>query len=646
MTEWGPLGQLVYERTYKRPEDADWRATVERVVDGNLALVAPEHIEDGEREQLIEHMLDFRIIPAGRHLWASGADTKLGLYNCHRAGWGPTLAEHFTFLFDQLMLGGGVGANYSTEYMHRVNRVRSDRVMLDLVLHPSHPDYHEVADIVRREPTPNQVVYHVEDSREGWVAALSILLEAYESHRAGFVNGVALDFSAVRERGAPIRGFGGIASGPGPLIRALYEVNDILSQASGYLDPMEAMEIDHALAACVISGNVRRSARMSIMYWNDPRIFAFLNCKKDPSKHWSTNISVEVDDAFWRELNNGNRHATAVLDKIVEGMLLNGEPGIYNSSLAAVGELDDVRCTNPCGEIALEEWEQCCLGHVNLAAFDPNDWVPLAVAFRLMGRFLYRATFGVASDRKQEHIKSVNRRIGVGIFGYQEWAAALGYTWSETADNVYVQMFFETMYSQVTEEVMRYARLMGENPPIKYTTVAPTGTIAKLPGATEGIHPIYARYFIRRVRHASNDPLLANYPDSMKEDDLVSEHTVVVSHYVKDTLLDKVKPELVEEVADLTVDDMLAVQRMIQTHWADNAVSFTCNIDTNTTFRELKDALVRYGPQLKGTTVFPDVSRPQSPNERITEQDYMLYTGEHEIGQSFDDCANGACPIK
>ena len=59
---WGPTGELVYNRTYSRvkPDGSreSWHETVERVVDGNLALVDDRYRLDGERESLIRMMTE------------------------------------------------------------------------------------------------------------------------------------------------------------------------------------------------------------------------------------------------------------------------------------------------------------------------------------------------------------------------------------------------------------------------------------------------------------------------------------------------------------------------------------------------------------------------------------------------------------
>ena len=94
-------------------------------------------------------------------------------------------------------------------------------------------------------------------------------------------------------------------------------------------------------------------------------------------------------------------------------------------------------------------------------------------------------------------------------------------------------------------------------------------------------------------------------------------------------------------IADLKA----ATQAFVQRNWADNAVSFTVNISKDVTRAHLAEAVQHFLPQLKGTTVFPDVSRPQSPYERIDKTTYDMAAGA-EAGQAIDQCVNGACPVR
>ena len=413
MFRWGPIGEQVFNRTYSRVKDDGTNETfdevVERMVNGNFDLHQASN--DDARARVKQLVREGKMVPAGRHWWVSGVPGRQFLFNCHRAGWTDQLADHVGFTFNELMKGGGVGANYSQEYMNRMHRVRR-RINVVGAWNLNHPDARALRKLRAngRELALPTVDIRVEDTREGWVFAVETLcrlaqLEGPDIH-------LRVDVSDVRAAGTIIKGFGGTASGPEPLLRALMEIAAILNLAAGRrLNGLEAMEIDHAIATCVIAGNVRRSARMSMMHWQDSLIFEFINCKADRGKHWSTNISVEVDDEFWLELRLGMEHATAVFGAIIAGMVQNSEPGIFNSSLASVGERGDVRCTNPCGEIALEEWENCNLGHVNLANC-VNDNEVYDTVWQMAG-WLLRATLGDGCDYRQRQVVDRNRRIGV-----------------------------------------------------------------------------------------------------------------------------------------------------------------------------------------------------------------------------------------
>jgi ribonucleoside-triphosphate reductase len=114
-------------------------------------------------------------------------------------------------------------------------------------------------------------------------------------------------------------------------------------------------------------------------------------------------------------------------------------------------------------------------------------------------------------------------------------------------------------------------------------------------------------------------------------------------------ILDNYDEELIEEVSEIDIHDLFAVQAFFQQNFANNAVSFTANIQPDIKERDLKEALWEWLPFLKGTTVFPDLSRPQSPYERIDKQTFLELTGSNvhvETGQGFDECSTGACPVR
>ena len=467
--KWGPNGEAVFARTYARPKgdrSETWAEAVQRVVKGNISLVSPQHLEPAEPTYLAQAIHNMGLLPAGRHLWSSNADNpRQYLMNCHRAGWGEHLADHFCFTFDQLMTGGGVGANFSNSYLEQLP-MPAGRVELHIVCSPSHPDREEFAQHLDPSlPGAAVAVHSVEDSREGWVDALRQILDLAEMSTT---SELVLDVSEVRPRGSLIAGFGGIASGPAPLVELLVNATNIVNDCVGReLTSLDAMALDHAIASCVVSGNVRRSARMSQKSARDNDVLDFVTCKlDDPTAHWSTNISLEIDDLWVEQLQHGQPQATAVFTAAVQGMLSDGEPGFYHSDNAGRDEDGDVRATNPCGEQPLEDWEACCLGHVNLAYFG-QDLDGAIEAARLMTRFLIRATHAQLDDPKQRAIVDENRRIGVGLTGVQEWAAAHGVRWSDIQDNDELRFFLQEMTRAVDNEADYYSAQLGINRPVK-----------------------------------------------------------------------------------------------------------------------------------------------------------------------------------
>lgn len=706
-TAFGPTGKVVYERTYSRKQadgtQETWPDTVARVVTGNLSLAYghpstwdTKIVAEAARLQAL--MEDFKIIPGGRHLWASGVKGRQYLFNCHVAGWGKALSEHFSFTFLRLMEGGGVGANYSSRFLREFPlkggsefHDRYRQLQVHIVCDPSHADYDEMkaAGLLSEEYDSDwDGAYEVEDSREGWSDALVDLIDTYQQDGEPAHQQRVYDVTNVRPKGSRLKTFGGTASGPGPFATMLHEVSRVLNEAgkdSWHLTPVEAMEIDHAVAECVVSGGTRRSARMAICHWNDPYIEDFLDCKRDSGKHWTTNVSVEIDHGFTNALHSADTasylKATGIMRRVVEGMLTNGEPGLWNSSLSNEGEPGEVVATNPCGEIALEEWENCNLGHINLDAFAPtvkhapSKFASLVEAHQLMTRFLIRATYGDVNDPKQADRLAANRRIGVGHLGVQGYYAKQGIRYSMAPKNRYVREELRLLAGVVRREARDYAFQLRIPEPVKVTTVAPTGTIAKMPGVTEGIHPIYSRFFIRRIRFNKTRPEEAQQIADAEEQGFYAEpcqydttgNTIVVEFPTKEMLVQQVEDlgfpaATVESADEISVPDMLRFQAMYQELWADNAVSFTVNVpaeehqslqpDGSFTapsperVTEVMSQIIEALPSLKGTTLMIDGSRPQAPYERITEEQYNGSLAVMLADGVDDECATGACPVR
>lgn len=656
--------RTVYERTYSRVkpngQQETWDETVERVVDGNLALVPERYTEKGERAALLDLISSFKVLPAGRHLKSSGV-ADFALNNCWAAGWDAERPEeHFTFALLRLAEGGGVGANYSSRYFEGFPELVIP-VEVHIVCDPDHADFLDLveAGLISTEYSHEWAgAYQVQDSREGWAEALGDLVRTAHDPKTRHAARV-YDVSRVRAKGTPLKAFGGTASGPQPFGQMLKAVGQVLKDGHGrQLHGIDAMQIDHEIAQCIVSGGVRRSARMSIMHWRDPLIWTFLRIKAEGG-HWTTNVSVEIDDDFIRLLGKMSSPSMPILREIAAGMLRNGEPGIWNSTLTAEGEVDGTYTTNPCGEATLTPWEPCNLGSVNLGAFVDEsgeiDDEGLRKAHRYLTRYLIRATFATVADSRSAEAIAKYRRIGVGHLGFADFLVKIGVKYSEAARKG-VDFELGIMAQTVTLAAREYANELRIPAPIKTRVIAPTGTTSKLAGTSgEAVHAPFAGYFKRRIRFSDLEPSEKAQVEEYRrkgyhvEADKYAANTSVVTIPTKDPLVE-VGGENFQHAGDLTLRDMLSVQALYQEHWADQAVSYTVNVDPSAySVDDLVDALVPFLPRLKGTTVFPELSFEQPPYERITKEEYeelAAAVGIETADTSYDEiCASGACPI-
>jgi len=662
---WGPIGEEVYNRTYRR-ESETWATTVRRIVLGNISY-APHGVEPGEAEALFDMIYNFKGIPAGRHLWVTGTKASRFNRNCWVTGWSKRLSNHFKFAASRLFEGGGVGGNFSYD-LRSVTEPILNHIDVAFTIRADHENYNAVkascGDQFVEWHTDLEPSYVVDDQREGWIDLWTTLIDMACDDKGD--RKFLVDLSELRPYGAELKTFGGRASGPEPLaVSSMNIVNVLNSVESGHkIGGLQAMLIDHYIAASVVAGGARRSARMSLMHWKDPEIFDFIKCKADHSEHWSTNISVEIDSEFREALDDGDPHAVSVFYAIVQGMALNGEPGFVDTELHSVGERKRIRVVNPCGEASLEAefdengdavGESCNLGSVNLDAYG-TDADGAKEAIRLMARFLYRATEHKHASDYASRIEQRNRRIGVGLFGVQGWAAAHGVRLSELPDSTVLVKRLEEFSATAREAGNEIADTIGTPRPIKVTAIAPTGTIAQLAGSTPGIHPIFAQHFIRRVRYANSDPNLqtmiaAGYNT---QPDIYAETTTVVEFPVRDALLDRFDDEMIEDTAQVDLEKFIRLMVTIQNAFCSGsngqAVSATATIPANMDIEELAECIRPAIGSLKGLTVFPELTRPLSPYERVTKAEWLDLTRDAvavESGDSNDGaCVGGSCPIR
>lgn len=633
-TPFSSVGYITYKRTYaRRLNEADpnspteeFEDTVNRVVTASNSQLKVGFTED-EQERLKKYLMELKGTVAGRFLWQLGTDTvgKLGgasLQNCaFKVVNSPV--EPFTWAMDLLMLGSGVGYNIQKANVEKLPPVNVDFKC------PTRADTAD-ADFI------------VPDSREGWVALLGKTLKAaFLAHSSGKQT-FTYSTKLIRSKGAPIKGFGGTASGPEDLVWGINKIGEILEKRAGRkLRPIDCLDIMNIIGAVVVAGNVRRSAQIAI---GDPDDVEYLLAKR-----WDLgNIPS------WRAMSNNSVvcHDIGDLHEFFwDGYEGKGEPyGLINLKLSRkigrLGETEypdpDVQGYNPCAEQSLADGETCCLAEIYLPNITSKEEM-LDVA-----KLLYRVnkhSLALPFHLKiTEEIVHKNMRMGIGVTGFLQ-ATEEQKSW------------LKDVYKELREFDKEYSKEHGFPTSVKLTTVKPSGTLSLLPGVTPGCHPAYARYMIRRIRISANHPLVQTcrdhgYPVEFQQNfDGSEDHsTVVVSFPFR-------HPDHAVLAKDMTAIQQLETVKWLQENWSDNSVSCTVYYRKEELPEIRKYLKKNYKNNHKSLSflLHNEHGFKQAPLEEITKEQYdelvaktRLITSIDSLDIGLDDseCASGACPIR
>lgn len=596
---WGPVGYITYKRTYARQVDEnrteEWWETILRVVQG-LQKFGLDFTNE-ELERLYYYYFNMKVLPSGRGLWILGTkyveSVADPLINC----WYKKITDlqSFEFVFNELMMGGGVGFSVQAADVHRLPKV---------IHNPK---------IVRKDA--NDSDYIVPDSREGWVSLLRRTLKSY------CINGKSFSYSlhCIRSRGAPIKGFGGKASGPDYLEQLITNICSVLKKRVGQeIRTIDALDICNMIAACVVAGNVRRSAEIAIGDIHDP---SFLKAKQfATAPYWrSTSNNTgkadyfeDIPTDFWRNYQQKDENGSAL-----------GECyGLFNHRISSLyGRLgeerkDDSVCgMNPCGEITLGDGEACNLSELILpnliSTQELYDCAKLQYRVQKLIcnlKYLYPST---------QEIINRNQRIGLSVTGVMQDHPFSGGI-SETME------ILDGLYRELRRYDMEYSISRGWNPSVRLTTVQPSGTKSLLAGVTHGINPYWSDFAIRRIRMGSNEPLVNvcrshgyHVEPQINLDGSPSPDTMVVSFPVK-------APKGAQIANKVTAIEQLEMIRQMQTFWADNSVSNTVTYK----LEEFPDIMIwlkrNYDNNIKSASFMrhQDHGFIQAPYEPITSEQY------------------------
>jgi len=638
---WGfnGLGYIVYKRTYARlKEDGnteEWWETVARCINGAQKIGAQYSQEEAER--IYDYVFNLKCNFAGRMLWQLGTSTvdRFGansLLNC----WATAMREPkaFLFLFENLMLGGGVGYSIRREDVHELPKIKKGVV----VSHEATKD----ADFI------------VPDSREGWVKLLANVLDAF------YVNGKSFTYSTIliRGYGELIRGFGGKASGPQILIDGIEKITKIFQSREGKkLRSIDVLDICNIIGSVVVAGNVRRSAEIAL---GDPDDILYLR-----AKNWS---SGNVPN--WRAMSNNTIYADN-FDHIMEEVwkngyeinkqtgYANGEPyGLFNLPLSQKygrivdgpisesklypTEVDNCEMTNPCAEISLSNYECCNLCELYLNNIQSKEELIDCA------KLLYKTQKAIAAlpfiHEETNRIVHKNMRLGLGVTGVCQSLDKLDWL-----DDCYVALRkFDKQWSKER----------GWPESIKLTTVKPSGTLSLLGGATPGVHPAYSQYYMRTVRMSSSDALvqickdMGYHVEYLINFDGTENHDTVVVYFPCETPAGSILAK------DMDVIKQLDMVKKLQTVWSDNAVSVTAYYkeeELTALQNWLKD---NYEKNIKSVSflLFKNHGFKQAPYQEIDEKSYLtakakvkplsaLSINSNEM-LDMAECAAGICPIR
>lgn len=553
--ESGPnsLGEITYLRTYSRRKpdgtNESWAETVRRVVEGTYEIQR-RHTSKNNREwsekkaiesamDMYDRMYNMKFLPPGRGLWMMGTDYVMDrdngapLNNCafistkelHNGSSYP-----FTFLMDMSMLGVGVG--FDTK--------GAGAPVKGLNTELGHEGW------------------EIPDSREGWVESVGILIDSYLQGRQP----VSFDYAGIRPAGSPINGFGGTASGPAPLIKLHNRIRDVMKGAAkrGHLTSRDIVDIQNMIGACVVAGNVRRSAELALGEVSDTEFLNLKNYELNPERvdwAWASNNSVVVRDGDEVDY-------AAIAERIAD----NGEPGlVYLDVARKFGRLGkeadygdmEAEGTNPCAEQILESGELCTLVEVFPTRCD--DIVDFLRTLKVAYLYAKTVTLLETHDERTNKVMRKNRRIGTSVSGVVQFI--------NKHNKDVLEQWLEAGYGYIGNLDRKYSGWLGVEESKRKTTVKPSGTVSILAGSTAGVHYPVADYAIRRIRVQADHPLVgmcrkAGYE---VEPDKYSDNTEVISF--------PIKGEGLPTEYDVSIFDKAEVATFMAEHWSDNAVSAT-----------------------------------------------------------------------
>ena len=451
------------------------------------------------------------------------------------------------------------------------------------------------------DPILKQTVV-IPDDREGWVESMRLLIN---NHLRPNPHPIEFDYSLIRPAGSPIKTFGGTAAGPEPLMRGHQMIRDLFKGRDGQaLTRRDIADIGNILGVVVVSGNVRRSAELLMGSIDDPEFIQLKNPEVFPERQeWAfmSNNSVEVT-------------ADTDLSPIIEGIKLNGEPGVIwmditrnYGRLIDPPDYKDWRAAgfNPCAEQSLESYELCTLDEAFLNRHEYKDDLLRSLKFA----YLYGKTVTLLPTHWPETnaVMQRNRRIGTSVSGVADFADAHGL--------LTLRDWLNDGYAEVRKWDHIYSEWLAIRESIRVTTVKPSGTVSLLAGASPGVHwAPGGRDYLRGIVFGKDDPIAGMLGQAG--------YTVETSAYTPDTsvfIQFPIHTDAHRDERQVSLYEKANLAVVAQRYWSDNSVSVTLSFDAKEEADAVERVLTMHAGQLKTVSFLPmgNDTYAQMPYQRV-----------------------------
>jgi ribonucleoside-diphosphate reductase alpha chain len=472
-------------------------------------------------------------------------------------------------------------------------------------------------------------VLPVEDSL---TSIFTTLKNAALIHQSG--GGTGYNFSDLRPKGDPVSASGGTSSGP-----------------------LAFMEIYDSATEHVKQGGKRRGANMGVLNVDHPDIEAFIVSKIGGHRLQNFNISVGITNDFmqavaqngvWNLVNprtmkvQKSVKALSIWDAIVKAAWKTGDPGLVFldaiNSKNPTPEQGSIKCTNPCGEVPLLDYESCNLGSLNLMQVLEDgekgaaiNWQRLESniqgAIRFLDNVISVNHYLLPEIREKVYL---NRKIGLGVMGWAELLISLNIPYASDEAVALADRLMEFVKATSYEASRSLAKERGTygswassihspDMPLRNATcnsIAPTGSISVIANTSYSIEPLYALAYARvgimgdKTQTEINAVVIKKLKQRKLWNGPIREAILSTGSIQQVETLPKQLRKLFETSQEVPWAYHLLHQRAFQKH-TDNAVSKTINLPKTATEKEISKiyrTAWEYG--LKGITIYRDGSKP------------------------------------